>query len=220
MQLDGKDFAQLNCNNGRELLSIINLGANSGVGFDISDEAINEANELRDIADLNAKFVRANVYDISEDYHGKFDCVFISIGSLYWMPDLEAYFKVVSDLLKPYGELLIYESHPITDMYANQDEALYDSSQPYKVISSYFRKEPWIENSGIDYIGHSTYNSITNYGFTHTLSEILNSLVINYLILAEFIEYPHDISESCVHLEREGLIPLCYTLMAVKMIPE
>jgi len=119
MPLAGKNIAQLNCNNGRELLSIINLGASSGVGFDISDEAIKEANELREIADLNAKFVRTIVYDITEKYFGRFDCVFISIGSLYWMPDLDACFKVITNILKPNGKLLIYESHPITDIYAN-----------------------------------------------------------------------------------------------------
>ena len=43
----GKRIAQLCCNNGKDLLSLLNLGAISGVGFDISDEAIKEANRLQ-----------------------------------------------------------------------------------------------------------------------------------------------------------------------------
>jgi len=41
------EVAQLCCNNGREVLSLINMGAQYGAGFDISDEAIKEANELK-----------------------------------------------------------------------------------------------------------------------------------------------------------------------------
>ena len=41
--LDGKTVAQLCCNNGRDLISIVNIGAKSGTGFDISDGFIEEA---------------------------------------------------------------------------------------------------------------------------------------------------------------------------------
>nr|HPI32382.1 hypothetical protein [candidate division Zixibacteria bacterium] len=43
--LAGQRVAQLCCNNGREILSLVNLGAAEGVGFDISDAAIAEAYE-------------------------------------------------------------------------------------------------------------------------------------------------------------------------------
>ena len=42
----GKTVAQLPCNNGRELLSLLKLGADKAVGFDISDVAIDEAKKL------------------------------------------------------------------------------------------------------------------------------------------------------------------------------
>jgi len=73
--LKGKNVAHLCCNNGRELLSIINIGAASGVGFDISDEAIREANELRELCELNCDFVRTDVYDIDDKYTNSFDLV-------------------------------------------------------------------------------------------------------------------------------------------------
>ena len=57
----GKSVVQLGCNNGRELLSVLNLGAADGVGFDLSDEAIAEAPGLAAIAGKAARFVRSGV---------------------------------------------------------------------------------------------------------------------------------------------------------------
>ncbi len=47
ISLSGGTVAQLCCNDGRELLSIVNTTAVSGVGFDISDEFITEASAIR-----------------------------------------------------------------------------------------------------------------------------------------------------------------------------
>jgi len=64
-KIDFKDkiIAQLPCNNGRELLSLMKFGAAKGIGFDISDAAISEANELKAIAGLNVEFYRTNILD-------------------------------------------------------------------------------------------------------------------------------------------------------------
>lgn len=39
------------------------LGAKEGVGFDISDAAISEAEELAEIAKENARFIRTNALE-------------------------------------------------------------------------------------------------------------------------------------------------------------
>jgi len=46
ISLSGRTVAQLCCNNGRELLSIVNTKGATGVGFDISDEFIAEASAI------------------------------------------------------------------------------------------------------------------------------------------------------------------------------
>ena len=43
IDFSGKTISHIPCNNGRELLSLMRLGAKEGVGFDISDAAISEA---------------------------------------------------------------------------------------------------------------------------------------------------------------------------------
>jgi ubiquinone/menaquinone biosynthesis C-methylase UbiE len=62
----GKAVAQLACNNGRELLSIKNMGAERCVGFDIAEEFIKQAEELNQAAQLDCEFVVSNIYEIPE----------------------------------------------------------------------------------------------------------------------------------------------------------
>ncbi len=96
LSVKNKTVAQLCCNNGRELISVLKLGAAYGVGFDISDEAIKEAQLLGSLSNVSCKFVRTNVYDIDEAYFNRFDIVYITIGALCWLDDLPRFFRIVS----------------------------------------------------------------------------------------------------------------------------
>jgi len=212
----GKKIAHLCCNNGRELLSLINMGAESGVGFDISDEAIKEANELKEISGLNCDFIRTDVYDIDEKYSNSFDLVYISIGAFNWLPELKRFFSIASRLLKDNGMVFIYEMHPFTNMLAAEREEALDMADPLGIQYSYFKTEPWISNNGIDYVGNSNYDAKTKYEFTHTISEVLNSLISNGINIKMFNEYSHDISACFEHVEIEGKVPLCFILIGKK----
>ena len=214
--LKGKRVAQVCCNNGRETLSLVNLGAKSAVGFDISDEAIKEALELAKISGLNCKFVRTDVYDIGEEYNNSFDLIYITIGAMGWLPDLNRFFKVVSKMISPGGHLMIYEHHPFLYMIARDGETEFDQKDPLKIVHPYFRTEPWVSNDGIDYIGGTRYESKTSYDFTHTTADILNSIIGSGIRLLEFMEYAHDISTEFKEHEKEGKIPLSFILIGKK----
>jgi len=214
--INGKSVCQICCNNGRELLSIINLGAKDGVGFDISDEAINEANQLRDVAGLKCEFIRSDIYEIGDKYKGKFDLVFFSIGALCWLPDLNRLFKLVADMLKDGGTLLIYELHPITYLFAAPGEKDFDADNPLKVCNSYFQNEPLVSTEGFDYVGKTTYEAKPSFDFLHTFGHILTSIASSGIIIEEVAEYNHDISDLFEHLEPDSKIPLSYTLIGKK----
>ncbi len=215
--LKDKTVAQVFCNNGRELLSMINLGAVSGVGFDISDEAIKEADELKAISNLSVEFVRTDVYDIDEKYSGKIDLVYLSIGGLVWVPDLDSAFEKIAALLKPGGYLVIYDEHPFYYMLACEDEDGFDPEILEKPIYSYFKTDPWVSNSGIDYIGKTRYKAKTNYNFTHKFSDLINAIAKQGIIISELQEYPHDLSGEMEHLESKKILPLSYLLIGIKL---
>ncbi|MEW5925650.1 MAG: class I SAM-dependent methyltransferase [Candidatus Zixiibacteriota bacterium] len=216
LHVEGKDAAQLCCNNGRELLSIINMGAKSGVGFDLSDEAIEEGRELAAIAGTNCRFVRTDVLEIGDEYNNSFDFVYISIGALSWLPDLDGFFRIVSRMLRKDGTLLIYEQHPFTYMLAAPDEPDFDKEHPMEVAYSYYRTEPWTNDTGIDYVGKTTYKGKEAFSFTQKLSDIFNAIIDSGINILEFAEFDHDIAESWDHIEKEKMIPLCYTLVGKK----
>ena len=210
----GKKVAQFCCNNGRELISMLKMGAAYGMGFDISDAFIDEARQLTDLAGVRCDFLRTDVLQIAAEYDASFDLVFISIGALTWLADLEKLFEVCRRLLQPGGYLFIYEMHPFLDMMATTDDPEYDPQDELKIAFPYFNTEPWVSTDGLDYYGGTTYDSVESIGFPHTLSEILTAILGSGLILTEYREYPHDISEVFKYLEKYQKIPMCYSLVA------
>lgn len=71
---EGKAVAQLCCNNGRDLLSLRNLGAGHCVGFDASTEFIGQARALaRLTGHEDVEFVVTDVYDIAAEKAGPYD---------------------------------------------------------------------------------------------------------------------------------------------------
>ena len=142
--------------------------------------------------------------------------IYISIGALTWLPDLELFFKVVARLLRKNGKIIIYEQHPFTFMLAATDEKEYSAEYPLDVAYSYFRVEPWDNDTGIDYVGQTTYKAKTAYSFTQKISDILNSMVQSGIGLVELIEYDHDISLMWEHIEKKKMVPLCYILVGEK----
>ena len=73
-----KSVAQFCCNNGRELLSLMQLGAKNGIGFDIAENIIAQAEATAKKANItNCEFEACNLLDISSDYHNSFDFIFL-----------------------------------------------------------------------------------------------------------------------------------------------
>jgi SAM-dependent methyltransferase len=207
--LKGKDVAQLACNNGRELLSCQRAGAARGVGFDISDAFIRQARQLAAAAGLNAEFVRSSLYDIPHDYDASFDLVYVTIGALGWLPDLPAFWQVVRRLLRPGGQVFLYEMHPILFMF--------EAEHGLTVRRDYFDTDPDVVAEAPDYLDPSQVVAAPSYWYQHTLGDVLGGCLDAGFALEHFREYPHDISATYASFERlDKKPPLCYTLLARK----
>jgi ubiquinone/menaquinone biosynthesis C-methylase UbiE len=209
----GKDVAQLSCNNGRELLSIKNMGAGRCVGFDISDGFIDQAHKLVETSGIPCDFVRTNVYEIPAAYDNSFDLVYISVGALGWLPDINQFFKIIARLLRSNGWLFIYEMHPILDMFEQGTPHTLD------LVHSYFRTDPYVEDDGLDYIGNTEYKGPVSYWFHHKMSDIIQNSIDHGLAIRHFKEYDHDISNAFAYLAQEAIRPpLTYILLSQKVV--
>lgn len=205
----GKDVAQICCNNGREILSVKNMGAARCVGFDGSESFVAQGRELAQAGGLNVEFVCTDVYEIDKQYRLSFDLVTITIGVLGWMPDLDGFFAVVAGLVKSGGTLFMYEQHPILDMIEPAA-----AEAPIVWEQSYFSKEPYVETDGLDYFSGDTYEASPATSFSHTMAEIIMAAINNGLAVERFEEFPHHISNTWWNVEKSGMgLPMSYTLV-------
>ena len=210
-----KTIAQFCCNNGRELFSIMKFGASCGYGFDIAENMVSFANNTAKELGVNCTFIATDILNIGEQYHNKFDFIFITIGALTWFQDLSEFFRVVSLCLKQGGMLIINEMHPVSNMLGVSGEENFVEEVPEKIVNSYFRKDPWIENSGMGYMTGKLYDSKTFYSYSHTFSHILNSICQNGMRTEKLCEFDYDISGMFAQLNNKG-IPLSYILVCRK----
>lgn len=215
--LKDKTIAHFCCNNGRELMSLMKFGAEVGIGFDIAENMVAFANMTAEEIGINCTFVATDILAIDEKYHDSFDYIFITVGALDWFADLSAFFKKVSQCLKEDGWLIINESHPVINMLAAKGESNYDEKIPNKLVNSYFKDEPWVENEGMYYMTERPYASKTFYSYSHTFAQIINSISQNGLDLKKLSEHSYDISDLFSELNDTG-IPLSYVLVCQKHI--
>jgi SAM-dependent methyltransferase len=214
MNFKGKKIAQLSCNNGRELLSLVRLGAEEGVGFDISDTAISEGKELAEISNLNVKFERTDILEINNKYNNYFDFIFISEGSLQWIEDVNKYMSVVSRLLKLGGEVLISEMHPFVFLFENGFDF---NNGTIDKMNYYFKKGPHKLNESLDYVGGAQYTSKDWYWFMHTMSDIINGILKNDMVITEFEEFNFD-KAAGFPKEFQERFPLSFIISAKKVV--
>jgi 2-polyprenyl-3-methyl-5-hydroxy-6-metoxy-1,4-benzoquinol methylase len=107
----GKRLAHLQCHIGVDTLSLARRGA-LVTGLDFSSVAVEAARKLAAETNLPAQFVQADVYDAASAMQGPYDIVYVTWGSLNWLPDIWRWARVVSDLLSPGGYLYLAEQHP------------------------------------------------------------------------------------------------------------
>lgn len=213
IDIKGKRIAHLSCNNGIELMSLKRMGAAECVGFDICDEAVKDAKTRAEQFNINCEFVRTDVLEIPEKYLNKFDLIYITVGALIWIPDLQAYIKKASDMLITGGYLFIYEHHPFARVFTFDEK-----KDPLTVDDHYFKNEVETWNDGIDYYGGTEYDSQPTYEFPYTISDLLNNISSSGLCVNVFNEYEKDIALSFERLEKSDLrLPLSYILIARKL---
>lgn len=215
-QIDFKEktISQFCCNNGRELLSLMQLGAKNAVGFDIAENIIEQARDTAEKTGMdNCRFVSCNILEIPETYNGQFDFILFTIGALTWFEDLKPLFRKVSDCLKTGGILLVHDFHPVMNMLPLPGEPEFDEKHLNKTAYSYFRKEPWKENEGMGYMSE-TYESKTFTSFSHTMADIISGVSCAGMRVLKLEEFDYDVGLTEAY-DKKGL-PLSFLLTAEK----
>ena len=168
----GKRLLHLQCHFGLDTLSWARRGAEV-TGVDYSAEAIATARRLADELSIPSRFIESNVYDLPDVHDELYDIVYTGYGALCWLPDLDRWARVVASFLRPGGMFYVVESHPIGDMI---DEKITDRivlNRPY-----FSDGTPEMEDSPNTYTDSDrSLDERVTYSWSHTLSEIVTSLI-------------------------------------------
>ena len=165
----GKSLLHLQCHFGQDTLSFSRMGAKC-TGVDISEEGIKLATALNEELKLDATFVCCNVLDTSKHISEQFDIVFASYGTIGWLPDLKPWAKMIAERLKPGGTFYIVEFHPIVWMFDYTEN-------PPKLRYGYHQKEVVFEEYTGTYAEPDSDMVSKEFGWNHSLGEIINVLV-------------------------------------------
>ena len=109
--VSGKEILHLQCHFGQDSISLSRMGAKV-TGIDLSDKAIEAAQDLAQKCGTDTSFLVSDVYELPKILDKKFDIVYTSYGTIGWLPDLEKWAEVISHFLKPGGKFVFVEFHP------------------------------------------------------------------------------------------------------------
>ncbi|WP_420405021.1 class I SAM-dependent methyltransferase [Nisaea sp.] len=221
--VDGLDVLHLQCHFGKDTIRLKRAGARSATGLDFSPVAIRLARELATATGTEVTFVEGNLYDAPDLIRSSFDLVYITWGTICWLPDIEGWARVVSRFLKPGGRLYFLDQHPVILSFDDLAPA------PHAPVYDYFHKPEPISFDGTEaYADESAVlKTKRSYEWTHPVGEVVTALVDAGLA----IEYLHEFDtiawkalafmEPCeggLYRLPEGLprLPLSYSISARK----
>jgi len=215
--IKGKTILHLQCHFGQDTISLGRLGARV-TGIDFSDKAIECARQIANDTNSNANFICCDIYDLPNHLDEKFDIVFTSYGTIGWLPDIDKWAKIVSKFLKPYGQFVFVEFHPVVWMFDNNFE---------RIDYRYFNSGAIIETESGTYADKNADLTQSYIMWNHGIGEVLNSLIKNGLeikSLDEFDYSPYNCFNKTVEFEPRkyridhlgNKIPMVYAINAMR----
>jgi len=178
----GKRMLHLQCHLGQESAAWAQLGAEV-TAVDFSANALQGARALAADAQVDIRFIEANVLQLDALLDDRFDIVYTSWGVLGWLPDIARWAQVVQHFLHPGGVLYLAEFHPVGWM-------LDDESQEVRLKYSYFSDLPLVEESDGSYADRAMHvENRRTYNYYYTIGGVITALANAGMV----VEYLHEL---------------------------
>ena len=217
-EVAGRHLVHLQCHFGMDTLQWARAGAHV-TGVDFSEAAIVAASALAERAGLaeRATFVLSEVAGAPAALGRRYDVVYVSLGSLCWLPKIEEWADTVAALLAPGGTLLVHDVHPLAFSLADDGVSF---------AYSYFEEaEPVVNDEPSTYTDGGSLTHVTTFEWNHSLGEIVTALATRGLTITHLTEHDwthfrnfDDLVEGPRGIFRapEGAVrrPLSFTLVA------
>jgi SAM-dependent methyltransferase len=222
--VEGRTLLHLQCHFGLDTLSWARLGA-TVTGIDFSEEAIGAARALAAELGIAATFIASDLYRLPEVLDEQFDIVYTSRGVLGWLPDIAEWGRVAAQFVRPGGLLYVTEIHPVANVFESEGVAPGELRLAYPYWSHPDPLRFDVKGSYADPDART--EGLVEYGWNHSLGEIVTALVDAGLELAflhefDFVSWPVDFlvqgDDDRWRLPKGSLgsLPLFFSLRATK----
>jgi len=216
----GIEIVHVQCHIGHDTISLARRGARM-TGVDFSSTSLVKAAGLAEQAGVEVSWVQADARDLPASLHGRFDLAYSTMGVLCWIDDIAAWMRSVASVLRPGGRLVLIDTHPLTNMVA--DEPPFSLDFPYAFDGPHEFDEPG------SYANPDAEVAATkSVEFAHSLGEIVTAAVAAGLcvdVLTEHLEATQAPREHVLVREADGLLrlrvdskplPILFTLIATR----
>jgi SAM-dependent methyltransferase len=204
----GKRIINLLGSHGLKATALALLGAQVTI-VDIAQGNARYACEVAEAADVNIRYIVSDVLALPEvERNASYDLVFMELGILHYFVDLEPLTKLISQLLRTGGRLILQDFHPIST------KLITSKGKKHKVTGNYF--DPTLITVPVAYSKHlpgeQQSASQQVYERQWTLGEIVTAVARSGLIIERLDEEPNT------KIDDIGL-PKTFTLLARKSAP-
>jgi len=180
----GLRLVHLQCHFGLDTLAWARAGA-LVTGLDFSPNAIAAAKNIAERSGLGdrAEFVCAEVYQALDALrHARFDIVYVSLGALCWLPDVDRWAEQAAGLVGSGGRLYLHDGHPLAWALADDGVA---------VQHAYFEdSEPFVDDADHSYTdGDVPIEHRRSYEWNHSIGETVTALIRHGLRLEWLVEH-------------------------------
>jgi SAM-dependent methyltransferase len=181
--------------------------------------AVLAGKEMAEKANTSTRFICSDVYDLTNIMTEKFDIVFTSYGTIGWLPDINRWAEVVSHFLKPQGQFIFAEFHPVVWMFDDNFK---------EVTYAYFQQDEIVESFEGTYAEPDAAISQKTITWNHGLAEVVQALLDHDLRIDKFQEYDYS-PYNCFNGMQEiapgkyriismgDKLPMVYALLATKV---
>ena len=111
----GLDVLYLQCHLGADGVVMARAGARVTCA-DFSATALRRARELAERVGVEIETVETDARALPTSLHGRFDLVYVTVGAICWIDDLDLWMRQVSLALRPGGRFVLVDIHPLYQM--------------------------------------------------------------------------------------------------------
>ena len=216
----GGNVLHVQCAAGTDTLSLLQMGATSVTGTDISPNMLAVAEEKATRLELVAEWVLADTAALPTNLHNTFDLVYTGRGALCWNLDIDVWATNVAACVRPGGVLFILEGHPL-DWVWDQNAAMFVIDPAF---GGYFSTAIDTDTGCSTQFISDRVSPATDWSTKHerqwTLGQIVTAVASQGLVVEHLSEHPEYYwnAHPLLSAEDKAMLPHTFILIARKPI--